>query len=439
MKYRSFIFQDYFFDAEAKTLYLNYSLDDTLVFAETYRFNFQFTKYDPKLLEVALTTLFYMAGVSYYKTYLPPKIIPSKQHPLDPSMAGFFDRTYQQGLREFFMTNNLPIDHPINFPVTSPAVTSVHSKPREGLLVGLGGGKDSLVTVELLRQQGVPFSTWSVGHQQQLQPLVKSIGSNHYWVERVWDRQLLDLNGRDALNGHVPISAILASVGMVVGVLSGTRDIVVSNEHSANEPTMFKNHLPVNHQYSKSQLFEEDFQQYLQHVCGNALRYYSFLRPLSELKIAELFSTLGFDKYQEVFSSCNRAFTHDSHHISWCGECPKCAFVFLALTPFIEKDKLQALWDGKNLLQDTHLEKTYQQLLGITGDKPFECVGEIKESRSAMRLASKIYANLSKKYAFDIPAKYSYKTQQSHAMPKDIEKIFRRAMDELLPSDVRRG
>ena len=41
-----------------------------------------------------------------------------------------------------------------------------------------------------------------------------------------------------ALNGHVPISAIISSVGVIVAILTGRRDVVVSNEQTANEPTL---------------------------------------------------------------------------------------------------------------------------------------------------------------------------------------------------------
>src|SRR6185437_4477296 len=119
--------------------------------------------------------------------------------------------------------------------------------------------------------------------------------------------------------------------------------VVVSNEQSANEPTLHYEGMEINHQYSKSQEFERDFQEQLTHRLGDHVRYYSLLRPLSEVRIAELFARIGFDAYHDVFSSCNRAFTHDSDHMFWDGTCPKCAFVFLALTPFVAPDKLEAL------------------------------------------------------------------------------------------------
>src|SRR6185503_12653139 len=174
----------------------------------------------------------------------------------------------------------------------------------------------------------------------------------HLWVERAWDRQLLELTKQGALNGHIPISAILACAGIVAAVLSGKRDVVVSNEQSANEPDFTYNGVEINHQYSKSQEFEDDFQKLLQHIFGDELRYYSFLRPLSEMHIAELFAQRWFNTYHDVFSSCNRAFIHTSDRMTWCGTCPKCAFVYLMLTPFIPEEKLNALWNGKNLLLD---------------------------------------------------------------------------------------
>jgi hypothetical protein len=291
------------------------------------------------------------------------------------------------------------------------------SKP--GQLISIGGGKDSLVSVELLRQHRQDIATWSVGHRPQLEPLVKQVGLPHLWVERTWDRYLLEHNAKGAYNGHVPISAIFAGVGTVVSVLSGYQDIVMSNEGSANEPTLRYQGVEINHQYSKSLEFEVDYQNILYHLFGDNIRYYSLLRPFSEVYIAKLFSQIGFDKYKDTFSSCNQAYTHESNHMFWCGECPKCSFIFLALTPFVDRAALEFLWHGKNLLLDPNLEVIYRQLLGIEGDKPLDCVGEIKETRAAMRLAQSIYPELSR-YQFELPDSYDFKTLGEHRMPDDL-------------------
>ena len=103
--------------------------------------------------------------------------------------------------------------------------------------------------------------------------------------------------------------------------------------------------------------------------------------------------------------------------MSWCGVCSKCAFSFLAFSPFINRIELEKLWH-KNLLLDPTLVTTYQNLLGISGNKPLDCVGEVKESRAAMRLAQEKYPGLG--YEFDIPESYDYKDLAPHSMPDEI-------------------
>lgn len=420
MKYQSFIFKDYAFDAGNKTLSLHYSYDDIVEFTETYKFDFDFIKYDTASLHRAIKSLFFLAGVSYYKAYLPEKI-EIRKGAVSQAEAAFISETYQKGLGELFYVNKLNPHTEVRFPVTKGSEPQIATHPGSGLLIGIGGGKDSLVSVELLRNQP-KVATWSVGHRQQLEPLVNTIGLTHLWVDRQIDKRIIELNAGDAYNGHVPISAILAAVGVLVAVLSGYQDVVVSNENSANEPTLEYDDVPINHQYSKSLAFEQVFQEHVKSQLGNSVRYFSLLRPLSELSIAEQFSRTGFEKYKNVFSSCNRAFTQDNHKLFWDGTCPKCAFIFLALTPFLPKERLVELFSGNNLLLNTGLEPTYRQLLGIEGNKPLECVGEIKESRAAMRLAQQIYPELTQ-YNFELPIDYNYRQLSAHSMPVELYQI----------------
>lgn len=413
--YQSFVFRSYHFDTTRKTLELHYGLDDQIDFVETYTFDFDFAPaYDEEALDRACKLLFFMAGVSYYKTYLPPTIL-SPTIQLSKPEAAFVAKTWQKGLGEFFYINNLDPKTEIEIPGNGEILNTLSIEGR-GQLVAIGGGKDSLVSVDLLRDQS-DIATWSVGHAQQLAPLTSQLGLPHLSISRTWDKSLLKHNQQGALNGHVPISAILACVGMVAAILSGKQDVVMSNERSANEPTLSYRGVSVNHQYSKSLEFEQDFQTILRQHFGESLQYYSLLRPLSELRISELFAPL-FDTYRDVFSSCNKAYVHTSNHLSWCSECPKCAFVFLALTPFVEQTKLETLF-GKNLLLDPSLDTTYKELLGIEGDKPLECIGEILENRSAMRLAQEIYPELSK-YKFDIPETYDFRSVEAHAIPEEV-------------------
>ncbi len=427
-KFEQFIFDSYHFDENTKTLKLNYCIDDEIKFCEKYYFDFEFSDFDNDVLDRAVQDLFFVAGVSYYKTYIPPKIV-LRSGQLDEYQARFFSKTYQKGLGEFWYVNNLDPKTPVNFPVSSGPQKSLTSSGA-GQLLGIGGGKDSLVSAELLKTQS-EIKTWSLNHRSQLEPLVDVIGTQHYYVDREWDPQLAEISSNGGLNGHIPISAIFAAVGTIVAVLTDNRDTITSNEQSANEATLRYKSVDINHQYSKSQEFERDYQRLLAHNFGDSLRYYSFLRPMSELKIAEVFSRVGWEKYKNVFSSCNRAYTQSSNKMFWCGKCSKCAFVFLMLTPFVDRVKIENLWEGKNLLLDPELEETYRQLLGIEGDKPLDCVGEVKESRVAMEMAQKIYPEL-EKYVFDVPDDYDYRTLSAHEMPDEIYEIFNKAVKATL-------
>jgi hypothetical protein len=427
-KYSELIFESYNFDAQAKLLTLNYSLDNTLHFRETYHFDFTFKDYNHEALDRACQLLFFLAGVSYYKTYIPPKI-KINSGDVDEELANFLSKTYQKGLGEFWFVNNLDPNTPVTFPTTVNSLPPV-SYSGNGRLVSVGGGKDSLVSIEILRQNDAQITTWSLNHKAQLSPLVERIGLNHLWVERHWDKQLLDLNTKGAYNGHVPISSIFAAAGVIVAILSGNQAVVMSNENSANHPTLEYEGVDINHQYSKSEEFENDLQSILKHFYSEGLEYYSFLRPLSELRIAEIFAKIGFDKYKDVFSSCNRAFTHDSDHLFWDGKCPKCAFIFLILTPFIPRGELEKLFDGKNLIQDPELDLTYRQLLGIEGNRPLDCIGEENETKTAMELAKNHYPEI-KKFDYQPPQNYDYKKLFSHSMPEDVFKLLENYLKEL--------
>ncbi len=423
-RYKTFVFKSYTFDEDTNELSLVYGFDEILEFTEKYHFDFEVVgDLNKKALDRALQNLFFMAGVSYYKAYLADEIV-IQAGQLDQSSADFFSNTWQKGLGEFFYVNQLDPGTPVEFPNNVDQIKPTPCSDAQGLLIGLGGGKDSLVSVELLRDQP-KVATWSLNHREQLEPLVGRIGLPHFYVKRALDKELLDLNKIDALNGHIPISAIIGCVGTIVAILTGYRDVVVSNESSADEPTLSYQGHPINHQYSKSSDYEVAYQDLLGAHFKDTQRYYSFLRPLSEVAIAETFARVAFDKYQDVFSSCNRAFVLSSDHMSWCGECAKCAFTYLVLSPFVDRTKLDPIW-GKNLLEEPALEIAYKNLLGIEGDKPLDCVGGIKESRAAMKLVQDKTKHV--KYSFEIPEGYSYHDLSKHQMPPELFTILRAAL-----------
>jgi hypothetical protein len=51
-------------------------------------------------------------------------------------------------------------------------------------------------------------------------------------------------------------------------------------------------------------------------------------------------------------------------------------------------------------------------------------VGEIKESRTAMKYAQSLYPELEQKYSFELPENYDFRSKLSHNIPADMESIL---------------
>lgn len=439
-QYKIFFFEDYTFWPAEKKLILTYSLDHKITFTEEIIFDFAF---DPTFNRIAfgraIFGVFVMCGISYFKAFLPSRIEFSTKG-LSVKQKTFFEKIYLHGLGEFFFVNQINPRGKINF-VSDPGFKNtlepgIKIANIKGSIVPIGGGKDSLTTAEILKSQGKDFETWTVGDYPFFDSMIAQIGKPRLSVKRKIDTRLFDLNAQGAFNGHVPISAILAFLGVASAILRNKKNVILSNEASANEPNTEIHGMQINHQYSKSLEFEKDFQAYVHQFISPDIDYFSFLRPLSELKIAEIFCKNFIEKYARNFSSCNRNFkisnwdfetgSWKSHvkNISWCGECPKCAFVFAIFSPFVKKEKLIEIF-GENLFAKTKLQGTFRELLGLEGHKPFECVGEIEEVRTAIRMARES-GQWSELATWNIPASnFDWQKLQPHSMSKHFENILK--------------
>ncbi len=335
--------------------------------------------------EAALDLLHAIAGISYYKAGVPPAIRFDARAPT-PAGARLLDALYLDGLGEFAYQNALDLRDRIRFPSRPGAIEPA---PRLGLprraLVPLGGGKDSLVSVEILAAAGEPASAAWIGNSPLIEACAQRTGLPMLNIARSISPVLFEYNRLGAWNGHIPVTAINSAILVVVAILYGYDAIIFSNERSASSATLEVDGRAVNHQWSKGWLFERGLRDLLAAEIAADLDYFSLLRPLSELAVAARFARV--DAYDEVFSSCNRNFRilGPKPADRWCGQCPKCHFVFLALAPFMPKPRLLAIF-GRNLLDDETLAAGFDALIEYRDHKPFECVGEGHESRAALRV-----------------------------------------------------
>ena len=320
--------------------------------------------------------------ISYWKAGCAPLLI-IRPFSLQPEQVAWWKKLYFHGLGEFFYLNSISVtkDNFMQINVI-PGVAETHGgaslqHPDDAVIIPVGGGKDSVVTLELLGSMPGSIPLIMNPRGASLETIVtKGFAPDHFIeIQRTIDPLLLQLNAEDFLNGHTPFSALLAFVTVLAAIVSGRRHIALSNESSANEATI--EGTEINHQYSKSFQFESDFRDYVKRWVSEDVNYFSFLRPLNELQIASLFSQ--FPKYHPVFKSCNAGSKTDS----WCGQCAKCLFTFIMLSPFLKEDDLIRIF-GKNLLADASLKFFFDQLTGEADEKPFDCVGTISEVNMAL-------------------------------------------------------
>lgn len=326
--------------------------------------------------------------ISYWKCACPPRLL-IKDFKLNEEQIKWWKKLYFEGLGEFFYLNSIETNI-IDFmeiicedapEMPKPTNTELLKK----VMVPIGGGKDSVVSLEILKESDKELIPFVINPRGATLESIKNAGfktPNAFFTNRTIDKHLLELNAQGFLNGHTPFSAMLAFLSLIAARFNHAKYIALSNESSANESTVSGTN--INHQYSKSFEFEEDFRNYYQKYILSGIEYFSFLRPISELQIASLFSK--FKHHHLSFRSCNVG----SKENIWCGHCPKCLFTYILLSPFIPQQDMHQIF-GKSLLNDMSLKPDFLELRGLAETKPFECVGTVEEVALSLKNAHQEY------------------------------------------------
>ena len=428
------------------SLAFDFNLDDRYHFRPTMEIParpfFDWDGIPEEVLQVLAFQIGMTELVSYWKIACPKRVV-VKPFALTESQKRFWKKLYYNGLGEFLYLNGITVSEEalmelendegidaLAFPSMSyraqgasvsmdgktrhdmPSFNRVNLPLEEKTLVPIGGGKDSVVTLECLRRE-MPVIPMIVNPRGATLNCVKTAGyqeDEFIVINRTLDPTMLQLNAEGYLNGHTPFSALLAFISVLVAFGSRSKYIALSNENSANESTVPGTN--INHQYSKSIEFESDFRNYVAENISEEVQYFSFLRPLSELQIAKLFSQC--EAYHPVFRSCNAGSKTDS----WCGHCPKCLFTWIILSPFLSKEKLVAIF-GKDLMADESLRPIFEELNGTAPVKPFECVGTVEEVRACMEAV-----NGNRDKVDDILRRFN----ENHFLPPQFEQILKSAL-----------
>jgi hypothetical protein len=385
--FATFRFDGWRFDEASAKATLRYALDDAVAFEETIRLPAGAPPLDPSrraALDAVLELLHQVAGVSYWKAAAPPALAIG---PLSERRARFLTDVYVHGLGEYGYRNRIDVAARIRF-AGDPAAThrEVALEPTGRSLVLIGGGKDSVVALETMRAAGADVTLFSVGDPTAIAATAAVSGLERLIARREISPALLEANAAGALNGHVPVTAVVSLIALATAVLHGFDEVVLANERSASQGNLvLDDGTEVNHQWSKGLAFERALRDLLAHEVTPSIAYFSLLRGASELGIARAFARL--EPYHHAFTSCNAAFRLDERRraATWCGDCPKCRFVFLALAPWSDPEHLRSVF-GADLLDRAEQTADFLALAGFEDHKPFECVGELEESVAAFRL-----------------------------------------------------
>ncbi len=405
--FNKFYFNKFEFNESTLKAKFYYSFDNKVFFEEIISFSSENFITRKKIdIEIINNILFHMhiaLWISYYKIFPTKELIVETGY-LNKFQIEFWKKFYINWLWEFLFTNKISPKWLFNFiSKSNKKYIKKEFSVSEKSLVPIWWWKDSIVTLELLKQNLLDFDLFVFWKKDELkQNTADVINKNILLVTRKISPKLIELNNKWFYNWHVPITWIIAFVIKLTSYLYDYKYLILSNEKSANFWNIKWDWIDINHQYSKSLEFEKDFSLYVEKYISSNIKYFSLLRWMYEVKIAELFSKL-WKKYFSVFSSCNENFkiiNKSKKKLSnnyWCNNCPKCAFVFSILSPYLEEKEILQIF-GQNLYEKKELKLLFRELLWISWIKPFECVWEADEVIFSMYKS--IIKNKNKKLPF---------------------------------------
>lgn len=342
-----------------------------------------------------LNNLIFNVGIaeipSYWKSTCSP-VIKIEAGNLDRFQIEWWEKLFKNGMMQYFYSNKIDFRDKDFLTIESKELKSsarfldnVYDENSNKVLIPIGGGKDSVVTLDLIAKSEKEFGTLVIEKASTgAHKVSKLVKSEHLVAYRDLDYvKLIELNNKGFLRGHVPYSASLYFCSLLVAYIFSYKNILFSNEYSSSEANINYLGKQVNHQYSKTLEFENDFRQYNKDYLSD-INLFSFLRPLYEIQISKLFAKM--EKYFTVIRSCNVG----QKDGIWCGKCPKCLSTYILLFPFLGKDKTVEIF-GKDLLSDGDLEDLLFELIDDNKVKPFECVGTRLELKIALNIAVKDY------------------------------------------------
>ena len=362
-------------------------------------------------------------------------------HALSPASLQLFIQIYQGVFKQCWYENHVSnYSHPqliVDQPPKESAPAQIGNRT-DTILVACGGGKDSFVAMKILSEAGLDFASMQYSHSvygqaehqhQLIGALISCVNPKRQhrisiiddFVQFPFVSQYFPSH-KGLVAPETPVS-VFESLPLILH--NGYRYLTMAHERSANKGNLYWSEInqDVNHQWGKGVEAEQAINQFIRSHLLSDFAYFSILQPVYD---ARIFTKLG--RYPEVLTkihSCNI-------QKPWCKKCPKCAYVWLGLMAAFEPQQVDAVF-GVNLFDDQDLLPTFRQLLGLEDQTPFECIGEVEESRLAMKRCYEkgLYGRAMKVFVQEILAnasidwlqleqKYLSVYEDSHLIPAEI-------------------
>jgi UDP-N-acetyl-alpha-D-muramoyl-L-alanyl-L-glutamate epimerase len=339
--------------------------------------------------------------------------------------------------------NNLPNYRGPVFPNTAvdrPQTPLTITAGDVDLLTFCGGGKDSLVCLRLLEQAGIPYATL-----QYASSVYGKLDQQHYLISelldhcrpavrhKLWlfddflDSPVVNLHTELGINSLTAAETPSSLFGAIpVALASGYRYLILAHERSADTGNFIWEATgeEVNHQWGKSFECELMLARYVRENIVD-IEYFSLLKLVHDVLIFRLLRNVG--QAIRYTHSCNV-------RKPWCLRCPKCVYVWVNLMAYLPKEQLGQMFDDTNVLDIPENQIFFRQMLGLEAHTPFECIGEVDESRLAFELcrrkgmtgaAMKTYCEECDRPGIDVLARYvTVDVVNSNLPPRVSEKVL---------------
>jgi hypothetical protein len=243
-KYPEFVFEDFEYELGMTGLHVTYTY--TLgehTFKPTVDIPFdkpEDSDFDEDFLRYLLFNFGVINAINYYKLTVAPKFV-IKAGFLDEEQKVFFKKLFFYGLGEFLYVNNLPFTYEEFMTIECPNSEGKQAPKFQikgdfkGNLIPVGGGKDSVVTLEAL--QPMHDDNTCFQYNRSLYPTnaaaMDCIKTAGYSMDSVAnfnltiDPLLLELNQQGYYNGHVPFSSCLAFASYITAYIKRKAYIVL--------------------------------------------------------------------------------------------------------------------------------------------------------------------------------------------------------------------